>query len=58
MPAPVYEVGDSLVRVCWDGWMFEVESADDHNIDGRCLTQSEREEVLKAIANGSAIKLK
>ena len=56
-PAPVYEIKGKFVRVCWDGWMYELPSASAHNYQGRSLQEPERVRVDDAIADGTARKI-
>lgn len=57
MSAPVYEISGKFIRVCWDGWMFELSNPTAHNYEGRELPRNEREEVSRAISDGTARKL-
>jgi hypothetical protein len=57
MAAPVYRIGDQIVRVCWDGWMFELPSATASNVEGRELAPSEMEKVRQAIADKTAMEI-
>lgn len=54
MNAPVYRFEGKIIRVCFDGWMYELPSPTAHNYEGRGLDPRERDKVTAAIASGTA----
>lgn len=57
MSAPVYRIGEQIVRVCWDGWMYELPNPTAHNYEGRSLGSDERAKIQEAINAGTAKKI-
>lgn len=54
MSAPVYRFEGLIIRVCFDGWMYEIPTPASHNYEGRGLGPDERAKVHEAIAAGTA----
>ena len=54
MGAPVYCFEGRFIRVCYDGWMYELPNATAHNYEGRGLKEAERDDVRRVIADGRA----
>lgn len=57
MAAPVYKIGTQFFRHCYDGWIYELPRSNAHNYEGREIGPLARNDILKAIADRSAVEV-